>query len=162
MVRDSCVRPPAGSPPSERNALAGRESSVSDIGLTHVALPATSLERSIAFYATYAGMQVVHRRDGAVWLSDRTRPFVIVLIEADRVDAPLVPMAHLGVGCASRDELEALCQRGRDDDVLISGPTDYGPPVGYWAFFRDPDGHTLELSYGQEVALTVSQPEDAQ
>jgi hypothetical protein len=27
--------------------------------------------------------------------------------------------------------------------------------VGYWAFLQDPDGHTLELSYGQEFGLTV-------
>jgi hypothetical protein len=35
------------------------------------------------------------------------------------------------------------------------GPTDSGYPVGYWALLSDPDGHTLELSYGQEVGLTV-------
>jgi hypothetical protein len=27
--------------------------------------------------------------------------------------------------------------------------------VGYWALLRDPDGHNLELSYGQQVALAV-------
>ena len=134
---------------------------MSDLGLTHVALPATSLDESIAFYAKYASMQVVHRRDGAVWLSDRTRPFVIVLIEAEEVKAPLAPMAHLGVGCASREALDELCDEARADDVLVSGPTDYGPPVGYWAFFRDPDGHTLEVSHGQEVALTVASARDA-
>ena len=26
--------------------------------------------------------------------------------------------------------------------------------LNYWAFLRDPDGHTLELSHGQEVGLT--------
>ena len=57
---------------------------MSDVGLSHVALPVTSIERSIAFYASYAGMQVVHQRDGAVWLSDCTRPFVIVLVETPR------------------------------------------------------------------------------
>jgi lactoylglutathione lyase len=34
--------------------------------------------------------------------------------------------------------------------------TDFGPPVGYWAFIADPDGNTLELSFGQEVGLTVA------
>ncbi len=132
---------------------------MSDLGLTHVALPATSLDESIAFYAKYAGMQVVHRREGTVWLSDRTRPFVIVLVEAEEVTSPLAPVAHLGVGCESREALEALCEQARADEVLVAGPTDYGPPVGYWAFFRDPDGHTLEVSYGQEVALTVAAPD---
>ncbi len=124
-----------------------------------MALPVTNLDRSVAFYASYAAMQVVHRRSGVVWLSDRTRPFVIVLIEAEDVADPLRPIAHLGVGCASREDVDALCRRAREDDVLLAGPFDYGPPVGYWAFLRDPDGHTLEVSYGQEVGLTVAEPE---
>ena len=129
---------------------------MSDVGLTHVALPVTSIERSITFYATYAEMQVVHRREGTVWLSDGTRPFVIVLIEAPTVDAPLLPIAHLGVGCPSRDDIDRLCEKARKDGSLIQGPTDTGPPVGYWALIRDPDGHTLEVSHGQEVALTLA------
>jgi hypothetical protein len=36
-------------------------------------------------------------------------------------------------------------------------PEDYGPPVGYWALIRDPDGHTLEVAHGQEVRFTVEQ-----
>jgi predicted enzyme related to lactoylglutathione lyase len=71
-----------------------------DIGLTHIALPVLDIDRSIEFYAKYAGMQIVHRRIDAetgvsvVWLSDsrserlrqRTRPFVIVLIQKDEVN----------------------------------------------------------------------------
>jgi catechol 2,3-dioxygenase-like lactoylglutathione lyase family enzyme len=59
------------------------------------------------------------------------------------------------VGCASRDSLEQLCDQARAAGVLLSGPQDSGYPVGYWAFLRDPDGHTLELSFGQEIGLTV-------
>lgn len=126
-----------------------------DVGLTHVALPVRDLEAGIGFYARYARMQVVHRRENVAWISDRTRPFVIVLIETEGVEHPLRPMAHLGVGCESRAEVDRLCALARDDGCLIRGPLDYGPPVGYWAFLSDPDGHTLEISFGQEVALTV-------
>jgi hypothetical protein len=100
-------------------------------------------------------MQVVHRRTGVVWLSDRTRPFVIVLAEAAAVENPLRPFAHLGVGCASRGEVDRLAGMARAEGRLVGGPLDSGPPVGYWAFIADPDGHTLELSFGQEVGLTV-------
>jgi len=136
---------------------------MSDLGLTHVALPVSSLDASLAFYEQYAQMQVVHKRTDAAsganvaWLSDRTRPFVIVLIEAPTVDHPLLPFAHLGVGCSSRDEVDRLCNQARSEGCLLSGPTDSGYPIGYWAFIADPDGHTLELSFGQEVALTVAQ-----
>ncbi len=133
---------------------AAREGS-HDLGLTHVALPVTDLERSIDFYGRFAGLAVVHRRGGVVWLSDRTRPFVIVLAEQSQVEHPLRPFAHLGVGCASREEVDRLAARAREEGRLVGGPEDSGPPVGYWAFLRDPDGHTLELSFGQEVGLTV-------
>jgi hypothetical protein len=49
-------------------------------------------------------MQVVHHRrdeetgDHVVWLSDRTRPFVIVLIEQDQPSGGLTGFSHLGVG----------------------------------------------------------------
>jgi catechol 2,3-dioxygenase-like lactoylglutathione lyase family enzyme len=138
---------------------------MSDLGLTHVALPVKNLEASVAFSAKYARMPVVHRRTdrttGAevAWLSDRTRPFVIVLITVPQVNTPLVPLAHLGVGCATRDEVDRLCAQAEDEGCLLSAPQDFGYPVGYWAFLADPDGHTLEVSFGQEVALIVQPPE---
>jgi catechol 2,3-dioxygenase-like lactoylglutathione lyase family enzyme len=135
---------------------------MSDVGLTHVALPVTHIDTSIAFYAKYARMQVVHRRTDrethteVVWLSDRTRPFVIVLIEVPKVAHPLLPSAHLGVGCATREEVDRLCEEARSEGRLRYGPLDSGYPVGYWALIADPDGHTLEVSFGQEVALAVA------
>lgn len=133
-----------------------------DIGLTHIALPVSNIEQSIKFYAKYAQMQVIHRRIDVetgvevVWLSDGTRPFVIVLIEKELVKPILSPLAHLGIGCSSREFIDELCEQARQEGILVQAPKDSGYPIGYWAFLRDPDGHTLELSYGQEIGLTVS------
>lgn len=132
-----------------------------DIGLTHIALQVTNINKSVAFYARYAAMEVIHQRTDeatgikVVWLSDKTRPFAIVLAEAEQVNTVLSPFAHLGVGCKDRDEVDRLCEIAKQEGVLIQGPEDYGYPVGYWAFLCDPDGHTLEISYGQDVGLTV-------
>jgi len=134
-----------------------------DIGLTHIALPVADVERSIKFYVTYAAMQIVHQRideeSGAavVWLCDRTRPFVIVLIQTTSVQSVLSPLAHLGIGCKSRESMDSLCEIARQEGVLIQEPKDSGYPIGYWTFLRDPDGHTLELSYGQEIGLITEQ-----
>jgi catechol 2,3-dioxygenase-like lactoylglutathione lyase family enzyme len=136
---------------------------MSDVGLTHVALAASDVAASIDFYERYARMQVVHRRvddisgRSVIWLSDLTRPFVVVLIEMEQVDARLAGFAHLGIGCTSRAEVDRLCQLARDEGRTSMGPVDSGYPVGYWAFIRDPNGHNLELSHGQEVGLTVAQ-----
>jgi len=142
---------------AQGNDAVSETARASDVGLTHIALPVTNLEASAAFYFKYAKMQVVHRRPEVLWLSDKTRPFVIVLMESKDVPFPLMPFAHLGVACRSSEEIDELCESARDDDCLIAGPMDYGPPVGYWAFLRDPDGHTLEISFGQQVGVTVSE-----
>ena len=136
-----------------------------DRGFTHVALPVSDLAASIAFYERYAAMKVVHDRvdpgnGGRVaWLGDGTRPFVLVLIETASVEHPLVPIAHLGVGCASRDEVDRLAAEAQAEGRPVWGPTDSPAPVGYWVLISDPDHHTLELSHGQEVGLTVERAE---
>jgi catechol 2,3-dioxygenase-like lactoylglutathione lyase family enzyme len=73
------------------------------------------------------------------------------------VQPVLSPLAHLGIGCKSREAVDMLCDKARQAGLLVQEPKDSGYPIGYWAFLRDPDGHTLELSYGQEIGLTVTQ-----
>ena len=135
-----------------------------DVGWTHIALPVRDLDASIAFYAKYASMKVVHRRTKSsqpeheiAWLSDLTRPFALVLSEGFDLGHPLGPFAHMGIARESRAEVDRLCAEARAEGVPVDGPTDSGPPVGYWAFLRDPDGHTVELTYGQEVGLAVDE-----
>ena len=137
---------------------------VVDVGTTHVALPVSDLERSLDFYARYAAMQVVHRRTdpnthkSVAWISDLTRPFVLVLIEADAFEHSLGGLfSHIGRGVRSRDEVDRLAEQAKAEGRTVLGPMDYGYPVGYWAYIVDPDGHNLEVSYGQEVGLTVQE-----
>lgn len=144
-----------------------------DEGLTHIAFTVSDLDASIAFYESFARMQVVHRRaepDGTgrvAWISDGTRPFVIVLIESrspfpgssliPRAIGSLMPhFSHLGVACASRAAVDDACSRAEEAGILEMAPRDFGPPVGYFGLIRDPDGNSLEVSYGQEVGLAVA------
>jgi catechol 2,3-dioxygenase-like lactoylglutathione lyase family enzyme len=133
-----------------------------DQGVTHVALPVSDLAASLEFYERFAAMQVVHHRTdpdagtSVAWISDLTRPFVLVLIEVATVDECLGGVyCHIGLGLARRTDVDELCELARRDGRKVFGPLDSGPPVGYWAYIVDPDGHNLEISYGQEVGLTV-------
>lgn len=134
-----------------------------DHGLTHVALTVVDADARVAFYARFAAMRVVHSRADpstggrVVWITDGTRPFVIVLIQVEHVSVRLAGIAHLGVGCDSREEVDRLCALARAEGRTVEGPFDAGPPVGYYAMIADPDGHNLEVSFGQEVGLTVEQ-----
>jgi lactoylglutathione lyase len=132
-----------------------------DVGLTHIAFAVRDVETSISFYEHYVGMRVVHERPSEhghgriVWMSDLTRPFVIVLIPTDTPDRALGPFGHLGVGVPSREDVDRLAGQAAAEGRLRMGPTDSGPPVGYWVVIDDPDGHTVELAHGQEVGLAV-------
>ena len=139
---------------------------MTDLGLNHVAFAVRNLEASIDFYRRYAAMTEIHRRLDAqtsfevAWLSDFTRPFIVVLIQgAGLDDTPLGPFGHLGVGCASRDQVDALAANAKAEGILVKEATDSGPPVGYWALVRDPDGNTLEVAHGQTAACTLEQAE---
>lgn len=135
-------------------------SASADLGFTHIALTCRDAGATIDFYRRYAGLTPVHDRsdDGArvFWLSDLRRPFAIVFLETASPGAPLGPFAHLGVCLESAETVDALVAEARQEGRATSGPTLSPPPVGYWAFIQDPDGHTLELSFGQEVELHVA------
>ncbi len=141
-------------------ACAQRAERGPEVGLTHVALVVSDVDASLRFYARYANMHEVHRRSGRngpiVWLSDLSRPFAIVLIQADAVGTRLDGISHLGVACESRAEVDRLCALARQEKCLALEPEDAGQPVGYRALLHDPDGHNLELSHGQEVGQAIA------
>lgn len=138
------------------------------VGLSHpeqrfVAFTVRCLASSIDFYTRYTAMTVIHQREPdlpsarkVAWLSDRTRPFALVLVQSDDpADTPLGPFGHLGVACATQAEIDEKVALARREGVLRREPEQLGDPVGYFAFFADPDGNTLELSWGQRVGLEV-------
>jgi catechol 2,3-dioxygenase-like lactoylglutathione lyase family enzyme len=127
--------------------------------LTHVALGVRDLARSIDFYRTFARCELVHdRTEGdarVVWLSDRGEnpDFVIVLFEMPLLAEAPGPgsLAHLGFAVTSRTEVDAIAARGHEAGVLVQGPVDAGPVVGYICLLEDPDGNLAEFSFGQPI-----------
>jgi catechol 2,3-dioxygenase-like lactoylglutathione lyase family enzyme len=133
-----------------------------DLGLSHVALLVRDLDRSIAFYQEFAKLRVIHRRqareplDAVAWMADGLRPFALVLVASYSLqDTPLGPFGHIGIACATREEVLNQAAEAERRGSLRSRPRDDGPPVGCWTYIADPDGNTLELSFGQEIAFTT-------
>lgn len=126
--------------------------------LTHVALWTSDVERSIEFYRNYCALEVVHDRvepDGGrvVWVGEpgtRSR-FVIVLIRRPVARSAPNSFAHFGFSCASREEVDGRAALARSNGVLEMEPRDAGPIVGYFCMLRDPDGNSVEFSFGQSL-----------
>lgn len=136
-----------------------------DLGMSHIALVVRDIDKTIAFYEQFAALHVVHRRTAGgdvkevAWMADGLRPFALVLIGSNALnDTPLGPFGHIGVACESPDEVLCLAAEAERRGILRSAPRDDGPPVGLWTYIADPDGNTLELSFGQEIAFTVKTP----
>lgn len=138
------------------------QSTEKDLGFSHVALLVRDLERSITFYEEFAHLKLIHRRAAAgaieevAWLADGLRPFALVLVASTSLkDTPLGPFGHIGIACGVREEVFERAAEADRLGILRSKPRDDGAPVGLWTYIADPDGNTLELSFGQEIAFTT-------
>lgn len=126
--------------------------------LTHVALFVRDSERTIDFYRRFAGWSVVHDRtdDGVrvVWLGETAHDpsFVIVAITMAPGNGEVPPhLAHFGCDLPSRSAVDEVAARAQAEGVLVQGPADAGPIVGYFCMLRDPDGNLVEFSHGQPI-----------
>ena len=52
--------------------------------------------------------------------------------------------------------MDEACDKARKEGILEMEPQDLGETVGYLGLIKDPDGNSLEVSYGQEVGLAVA------
>jgi catechol 2,3-dioxygenase-like lactoylglutathione lyase family enzyme len=128
--------------------------------LTHIAMHVRDLDATIQFYEDLCELGCIHRRGdpsrpGAVaWLAEpgREREFILVLIGG----GPLRSVqdrdfSHLGFAVDSREAVDRIAARGRARACLVWEPRDEAYPVGYYCGLRDPDGSTVEFSYGQPL-----------
>ena len=124
---------------------------------THVALQTRDIEKAIAFYERYCGMQVVKDRAEdfrVVWMGWGETPpkFVFVLLHSPYEVNQQPPYQHIGMAVDSREEVDAVFTQASADEIPnVWPPTDGGPIVGYFCGIPDPDGNMVEFSYGQEL-----------
>jgi catechol 2,3-dioxygenase-like lactoylglutathione lyase family enzyme len=123
---------------------------------THITINASDLAASIDFYTSLCGLSIVRDRrpEGRhnVWLGPATAagedPVFVLVIVQDEVKSLL---DHFGFQCDSRAEVDRIAAQAREQDILVQPPIDAGGVVGYFAMVRDPDGHIVELTFGQPL-----------
>ncbi|MBN2622198.1 MAG: VOC family protein [Acidimicrobiales bacterium] len=147
---------------------------LSEPRLTHVALPCSDLDRTIAFYTSLTPLTVVARNEDAngrsAWLSNDRQsrdPFVLVFAEFPPDEAArfgqepgrpaptLAPFAHIGIEVPERADVDVIAERGRAMGRLHWEPRDMAEHIGYICALEDPDGNVIEFSHNQKVFSTV-------
>jgi len=127
--------------------------------LTHLALHVADLDSCIAFYERYCNMRIVHDRtssdgDRIVWLAEagRETELIFVLLPGGPGRAQAAgDYSHFGFALPSREAVDAIAMKAREDGRLIWEPRQEAYPVGYYCGVRDPDGNAVEFSYGQPL-----------
>lgn len=126
--------------------------------LTHVALLVSNVDKTADFYIKYCGLKVIDRRVDpntgyrVIWLGVDFK-FVIVAIESEKkpIQSIAKPMSHLGFSLSSRDEVDKIAEIAKKENKLSYGPTYIDSVVGYICEILDPDGNSVEFSYGQKL-----------
>ncbi|MGI8810815.1 MAG: VOC family protein [Acidimicrobiales bacterium] len=129
------------------------------VRLTHLGLPVTDLAKSIAFYEKWAGMKVQEKPKDPVGIqgarmAQKGGSFVISLLEMPvQMALPMPGVMHMGLECKSKAQVDKIASDAKKAGILISGPADSGPDLGYQTYISDPDGNNLEFSFGQKVGF---------
>ena len=125
---------------------------------THVALLVSDVDETTDFYIKYCKLKVLSRRMDpktgfrVVWLGEDLK-FVIVAFETE--DKPMQsnfkPLSHLGFSLESRDDVDEIAHIAKEEKLLKYGPIYIDEHVGYICEVLDPDGNSVEFSYGQNL-----------
>jgi catechol 2,3-dioxygenase len=116
----------------------------------HVVIKVRNLERSRKFYTEILGMDVmmeIPAIPGCFLANDRRDHHEIALFEvgaeADGLHGRQIGLAHIAFRLRNEQDLRAAYQEFKEKDVPISFTVDHG--VTKSIYFRDPDGHELEV-----------------
>ena len=130
---------------------------------THIALPCTDMDKTIAWYERFTPLQLLDRREDVdgygAWLGhpdQGDKPFILVLVsffrDQDKGPQPIMaPFAHIGIEMPSKEDVDAIAARGEADGCLRWAPQWLPDPVGYVCALTDPDGNMIEFSFDQGV-----------
>lgn len=126
--------------------------------LSHIGIPVSDLDKSVAFYKKWAAMKVQPDAGDSTGvkgarLAQDSGGFVISLLATVTLPLPMPGIMHIGFDCATKAQVDKIATDAKKAGILISGPTDAGPDLGYQCYISDPDGNNIEFAFGQKVGI---------
>lgn len=126
-------------------------------GLDHLALNVKDMKRAEEFYTQVLGFPVIHRTEtqaGLKHIEVDAGNIAIALFESPDLDLENAHKTmtddgylHFAFG-APYDQFDKTLQSLKQDGVIMDGePRDWGKSVS--VYFRDPDGHQLEINFAK-------------
>jgi len=130
--------------------------------LTHIALHVDGISACIDFYRRYCKLEITDdqerggRRMVLMAEPGRGASFVLQLIGggADKASTP-DDDRHFGFAADSREEVDRCVAMAKEDDILLFDIFEGPFPIGYICGVRDPNGNTVEISFGHLLESEV-------
>ena len=150
----------AGAPAS------GEIAASTTLGPVH--LTVADLERSLAFYRSVVGLEVLGRADGTASIGVGDRELIVAVEEPGAgPSAGYTGLYHVALLLPERSDLARWLAHASRDRVPLTGMSDHF--VSEALYLRDPDGHGLEIYWdrpresweGQVAARMTTMPLDA-
>ena len=114
-------------------------------GLYHIQIKVSDLDRSLAFYTGVLGMKELFRTGGEVFLRTPGANDLLALEPVEgSVNTNVGGLDHIGFSVTAEDHGAAVAEV-RAAGVEISRTGNHAPGVPF-AYIKDPDGYTIELS----------------
>ncbi len=128
------------------------------VKFTHVALLVNDVDKTADFYIQYCGLKIIARRLDpntgyrVIWIGEDLK-FVIVAFESEKkpIQSITKPLSHLGFSLESKEEVDKVAEVAKEEGILNYGPVYLDPDVGYICEILDPDGNSIEFSFGQKL-----------
>ena len=125
--------------------------------LTHICLHVEDIQSCVRFYQRYCQLEVVSDRSdagkGSIYMaeSNHQNELVIQFMSGGRSLALVKEdEQHFGFAVDSRDTVDAIANRAREDQILVWEADEYVPGA-YLCTVRDPDGNHVEFSFEHSV-----------
>jgi catechol 2,3-dioxygenase-like lactoylglutathione lyase family enzyme len=130
--------------------------------LTHIAFHVGAMDACIEFYQRYCNLEITNdqvrggRRVVLMAEPGRGASFVLQLL-AGGTDKDSTPEEdqHLGFAVDSREKVDRLAAMAADEGILLFETFEAPFPVGYICGVKDPNGNTVEISYGHLLESEV-------
>jgi catechol 2,3-dioxygenase-like lactoylglutathione lyase family enzyme len=119
---------------------------VPTFGLTHVALAVRDPRRSMRFYAAILGVVPVYESDDFVQAQTPGTHDVIVFERDPKRAGKTGGVAHIGFRLRKARDIARARDAIRAAGASITDTGEFVPGEPY-VFFRDPDGHVVEIWY---------------
>jgi catechol 2,3-dioxygenase-like lactoylglutathione lyase family enzyme len=116
-------------------------------GLTHLALAVRNTQRTLTFYRTVLGMEVMYHQEKFLQLTTPGAHDILVFEEKQHAwDGRTGGIGHFGFRLRNALDMESVMQKlnAAGADILESGEFVPGSP---YVYFKDPDGYTIEVWY---------------